>query len=52
MLTVVFDFRGVVHHEYAPEGHIITKEYYLEVLRHFRDAVWREGPDLWVSPTL
>ena len=52
MLTVFFYFRGAVHHEYAPEGHIITKEYYLEALRHLPDAVWREGPELWVSPTL
>ena len=29
MLTVFFDYRGIVHHEYAPEGPNITKEYYL-----------------------
>ena len=27
-LTVFLDFRGVVHHEYAPQGQTITKEYY------------------------
>ena len=29
MLTVFFYYRGIVHHEYAPEGPNITKEYYL-----------------------
>jgi hypothetical protein len=28
MLAVFFDSRGVVHHEYAPQGQTITKEYY------------------------
>ena len=47
MLTVFFDCRGVVHHEYAPQGQNITKEYYQEVLRHLRDAVRRKRPDMW-----
>ena len=39
MLTCFFDSRGIVHHEYAPEGQTINKEYYLEILRRLRDAV-------------
>jgi hypothetical protein len=46
--AVFFDYRGIVHHSYAPEGQIINKEYYLEVIRH-RDAVRRKRPDLWAS---
>lgn len=49
MLTVFFDYRGVVHHEYAPEGQTVNKEYYCEVLRRLRDAVRRKRPDLWNS---
>lgn len=49
MLTVFFDYRGVVHHEYAPHGATITKEHYLEVLRRLRDAVRRKRPDLWAA---
>ena len=48
MLTVFFDSSGVVHHEYAPHGQTITKEYYLEVLRCLRDAVRRK---LWATKT-
>lgn len=46
MLTVFFDVRGIVHHEYAPEGQTVTKEYYQDVLRRLRDAVRRKRPDM------
>ena len=32
LLTVFFDWEGVVHHEYAPPSQTINKEYYLNVL--------------------
>jgi histone-lysine N-methyltransferase SETMAR len=51
MLTVFFDSRGVVHHEYAPRGTTITKEYYQEVLQRLRDSVRRKRPDLWAATT-
>jgi histone-lysine N-methyltransferase SETMAR len=49
LLTVLFDYRGIVHHSYAPEGQTIHKEYTLEVICHLCDAVWRKRPDLWAS---
>ncbi|KAJ4445373.1 hypothetical protein ANN_07178 [Periplaneta americana] len=49
MLTVFFDVRGIVHHEYAPEGQTVTKEYYHDVLRRLRDAVGRKRPDMWTA---
>ena len=51
MLTVFFDSRGVVSHQYAPQGQNINKEYYLEVLRPLRDAVRRNRQDLWAAGT-
>jgi hypothetical protein len=47
LLTVYFDYRGIVHHSYAPKGQTINKEYYLEVIHHLRDAVRLKRPDLW-----
>jgi predicted class III extradiol MEMO1 family dioxygenase len=38
-LIVFFDHEGVVHHEYAPDGQTLNKEYYTEVLRWLHDAV-------------
>ncbi|KAJ4450406.1 hypothetical protein ANN_01830 [Periplaneta americana] len=49
MLTVFFDVRGIVHHEYAPEGQTVTKEYYHDVLRRLRDALRRKRPDMWTA---
>lgn len=47
MLTAFFDSHGMVHHKYAPQDQTITKEYYKDVLRCLRDAVWRKRPELW-----
>jgi hypothetical protein len=49
LLPVFFDYRGIVHYNYAPEGQTINKKYYLEVIRHLHDAVQRKRPDLWAS---
>jgi transposase len=49
LLTVLFDYRRIVHHSYAPEGQTLNKEYYLEVICHLRGAVRCKIPDLWAS---
>jgi hypothetical protein len=51
MLTIFFDSREVVHHEYTPQGTTITKEYYQEVLHRLRDSVRRKRSDLWAATT-
>ena len=40
------DSRGVVHHEYAPQGQTVTKQYYEGVLCRLRNAVRSKRPDL------
>lgn len=47
MLTVFFDYQGVVHSEFLPEGQTVNKEYYLSVLRRLREAIRRKRPELW-----
>ena len=49
MLTVFSEHEGVVHHEYAPPGQTITKDYYIEVLHRLRDAVRRKRQQLLAS---
>ena len=49
MLTCFFDSHGIVHHEYAPEGQTISKEYYQQVLRRLREAVQRKRLDMWAA---
>ncbi|UYV79064.1 hypothetical protein LAZ67_17000978 [Cordylochernes scorpioides] len=47
LLTVFFDCRGVVHHEFLPQGRTVNKEYYLQVMRNFRQEIRQKRPDLW-----
>ena len=42
-----FDSEGIVHHEYAPDGQTINKEFYLEVLRRLRESVRRKRQEKW-----
>ncbi|UYV63271.1 hypothetical protein LAZ67_2003604 [Cordylochernes scorpioides] len=47
LLTVFFDCRDVVHHEFLPQGRTVNKEYYLQVIRNLREAIRQKRPDLW-----
>ena len=42
-----FDSEGIVHHEYAPDGQTINKEFYVEVLRRLRESVRRKRQEKW-----
>jgi predicted Abi (CAAX) family protease len=44
-----FNHKEVVHHEYAPPGQTINKQYYIKVIWWLRDAVRRKQPQLWAS---
>ena len=46
-VTGVFDSEGIIHHEYAPNGQTINKEFYLEVLRRLLASVRRKRPEKW-----
>ncbi|UYV69087.1 hypothetical protein LAZ67_6002340 [Cordylochernes scorpioides] len=46
-LTVFFDCRGEVHHEFLPQGRKVNKEYYLQVMRNLREAIRQKRRDLW-----
>jgi len=43
----MIDSEGIVHHEYAPDGQTINKEFYLEVLRRLRESFRRKRPEKW-----
>ncbi|UYV69704.1 hypothetical protein LAZ67_7000325 [Cordylochernes scorpioides] len=47
LLTVFFDCRGVVHHEFLPQGITVNKEYYLQVMCNLRETIRQKRPDLW-----
>lgn len=47
MLIVFFDWQGVVHSEFLPEGQTVTKEYYLAVMKRLREKIRQKRPELW-----
>ena len=47
MIIVFFDARGIVHHEFVPQGQTVNQEVYISVLRRMREALRRRRPDLW-----
>ena len=46
LLTVFFDYRGVVHQEFLPQRRTVNKEYYLETMRRWREATRKKRPEL------
>ena len=49
MLLAFFYSEGIVHHEYAPNGQTINKEFYQEVLRCLRESVRQKQPEKWLD---
>ena len=47
LLTVFFDYHGVVHQEFSRQGRMVNKEFYLEVMRRLREVIWKKRPELW-----
>ncbi|UYV76023.1 hypothetical protein LAZ67_13002183 [Cordylochernes scorpioides] len=45
LLITFFDVKGLVHYKFVPEGQIINQHYYLDVLRHLREAVRQKRPE-------
>jgi len=39
MLIVFFDIRGIVHHEFAPQGQTVNAGFYCSVLCHLREDI-------------
>ena len=42
LLTVFFDFNGMVHHKFLPQASTLNKKYYLEVMGRLRETIYTE----------
>ena len=42
MLIVFFDIRGIVHHEFVPNGQTMNAEFYCNILRRLREDIRRK----------
>jgi len=47
MLIMFFDIRGIVHHEFVPQGQTVNAGFYCSVLRRLREDIRRKRPELW-----
>ena len=47
LLTVFFDYNGVIHHEFLPPGHTVNKYGYPEVMRRLLQAILQKRTELW-----
>jgi len=47
MFIVFFDIRGIVHHEFAPQGQTVNAGFYCNVLCHLREEIQQKRPELW-----
>ena len=48
LLTVFFDYNGVVYREFLPEAPTVNKEYYREVIRRLCEAI-RKNARIFVA---
>lgn len=49
MLEVFFDYSGLIHYEFIPEGRTINKQLYTEILKRLRDAIRQKRPEKWAG---
>ena len=47
LLSVFFDYNGVMHYEFYSKDRTVNKEYYLKVMRRLREAIRQKCIELW-----
>ena len=55
LLVTFFDFKGIVHQEFIPEGRTVNQEVYIVILRNLREAIRQKRPEKragknWILP--
>ena len=49
MLVIFFDWQGVIHKEFVPEGDTINAVYYKGVMERLLNRIWRVRPGMCES---
>lgn len=49
MLEVFFDYKGLIHYEFIPDGKTVNQGLYVDILRRLRDAIRRKRPEKWTG---
>ena len=50
VMLIVY-WKGIVHSVFVPRGETVNKEFYLNVLKHLREAVRRNRSEAWTNNT-
>jgi len=48
-MLLIYDWQGVMHKEFVPEGHIVNCEFYREAIDRNLKRLWRVRPDKALS---
>ncbi len=48
-VKVMTIFCFIIHYEFVPCGETVNKEFYLNILKHLREAVQRKRPEAWTN---
>jgi [histone H3]-lysine36 N-dimethyltransferase SETMAR len=49
LLTVFFDSKGVIHHEFLPKGQTVNQVYYKQVLLNLLVKIRKKRPEMWTT---
>lgn len=49
MLITFFDSKGLIHHEFLENGKTVNSDFYIDVLRRFREKLRKKRPEMWKS---
>lgn len=49
MLVTFFDFKGLIHHEFIPEGQTINQHVYLDILSRLFEKMRKKRNDRWTT---
>jgi len=47
----LFDWKGIVHHEFVPRGETVNKGFCLKVMKRLGEAMRRKWPEAWTNKT-
>ena len=47
LLTVFFDYYGVGHQDFLPQGRTVNKKYYHEAMWRLRESIRKKRPEMW-----
>lgn len=45
----LFNWQSIAYHEFVPEGGMVSKEWYKELLAYLQEAFGPKSPEMWAA---